>query len=63
VDLYPALAQRAFARVPALQRLDRVAAFGFYEFGTLALTSKPWLRRVFRGLAGHQITKTIKDPG
>jgi len=59
---YPARAQRAFARVPALQRLDRAAAFGFYEFGTLALTSKPWLRPAFRGLARHQITKTIKDP-
>ena len=62
LDFATALAQRVFARVPALQRLDRAAAFGFYEFGTLALTSQPRLRPAFRRLARHQITKTIKDP-
>ena len=59
---YSPRAQRAFARFPALQRLDRGATFGFFEFGTLALTSQPWLRPAFRVVARRQITKAISDP-
>ena len=59
---YSARTRRAFARFPALQRLDRAAAFNFFELATLALTSQPWLRPAFRAVARHQITKTIKDP-
>ena len=59
---YSPRTQRAFARFPALQRLDRAATFGFFEFGTLALTSQPWLRPAFRAVARHQISKAISDP-
>jgi cation diffusion facilitator CzcD-associated flavoprotein CzcO len=59
---YSARSQRLFARVPALQRLDRAAIFGFMEMGTAALTSKHWLRALFRAIAKHQITSAIDDP-
>jgi cation diffusion facilitator CzcD-associated flavoprotein CzcO len=59
---YSSRARRAFARLPALQRLDRAATFGFLELGTLAMTSVPWLRPAFQTLARHQIRKAISDP-
>jgi cation diffusion facilitator CzcD-associated flavoprotein CzcO len=56
------MAQRVFARVPALPRLDPAAAFGFFELCTLGFTSQPWLRPAFRALARRQISKAIEDP-
>ena len=59
---YSARTRRAFARLPALRRLDRAATFGFLEFCALALTTRPWLRPTFRAVARRQITKAISDP-
>jgi cation diffusion facilitator CzcD-associated flavoprotein CzcO len=59
---YGERAQRLFERFPAVQRLDRAALFAFFEVGTAALTSKPWLRPGFRAVARWQINKAIDDP-
>jgi cation diffusion facilitator CzcD-associated flavoprotein CzcO len=59
---YSPRAQRLFERVPALQRADRAAIFAFMELGTAALTSKHWLRKLFRAVARRQITSAIDDP-
>jgi cation diffusion facilitator CzcD-associated flavoprotein CzcO len=59
---YSERAQRLFERFPAIQRLDRAALFAFFEVGTAALTSKPWLRPGFRAIARWQINKAIDDP-
>jgi cation diffusion facilitator CzcD-associated flavoprotein CzcO len=59
---YSERAQRLFARVPALQRLDRAAIFAFMEVGTAALTSRPWLRKPLRAVGRRQINSAIKDP-
>jgi cation diffusion facilitator CzcD-associated flavoprotein CzcO len=59
---YSPRTQRLFERFPALQRADRAAIFAFMELGTAALTSKPWLRPVFRAVARRQITSAIDDP-
>jgi cation diffusion facilitator CzcD-associated flavoprotein CzcO len=59
---YSPRAQRLFARVPALQRLDRAAIFAFMELGALAMTRHRWLLRPFRALGKRQIAKAIDDP-
>jgi cation diffusion facilitator CzcD-associated flavoprotein CzcO len=59
---YSPRVQQLFARVPALQRLDRAAVFAFMELGAAALTKQRWLLRPFRALGRHQITKAIADP-
>ena len=59
---YGERAQRAFKRMPILQRLDREANFYYMETGALALTSQPWLRPALRAVGRWQITKAIKDP-
>jgi cation diffusion facilitator CzcD-associated flavoprotein CzcO len=59
---YSTRAQWAFAHFPALQRLDRAAIFGFLEFGTLAMTSLPWLRPICRAIGRLQIARAISDP-
>ena len=55
-------ARRLFERLPVVQRLDRAANFAFHELATLALTSRPRLRRPARALARRQIDKAIEDP-
>jgi cation diffusion facilitator CzcD-associated flavoprotein CzcO len=59
---YAPRAQQLFARVPAVQRLDRAANFAFMELGALAMTKRRWLLRPFRALAKRQIAKAIDDP-
>jgi cation diffusion facilitator CzcD-associated flavoprotein CzcO len=54
--------KRLFERFPALQRADRAANFYFHELASLAMTSKPWLRRPFRAVGRAQINRAIKDP-
>jgi cation diffusion facilitator CzcD-associated flavoprotein CzcO len=58
---YSERAQRLFARWPVLQRLDRAAIFAFMEIGAAALTSQRWMRRPFRAVARHQITRAIDN--
>ena len=59
---YSERAQRAFARFPILQRLDRAAIFAFMELGAAAMTSRRWLLAPFRAAARRQITSAIDDP-
>jgi cation diffusion facilitator CzcD-associated flavoprotein CzcO len=59
---YSLRAQRLFARLPALQRLDRMAVFAFMEAGAAAMTSQRWLLEPFRALARRQIEQSIDDP-
>src|SRR5439155_12521328 len=59
---YKERTKRLFERFPILQRLDRAANFYFHELASLAMTSKPWLRRPFRAVGRSQITRAIKDP-
>jgi cation diffusion facilitator CzcD-associated flavoprotein CzcO len=59
---YSARAQRAFARFPALQRVDRAAIFAFMELGAAAMTNRRWLLAPFRAVARRQITSAIDDP-
>jgi cation diffusion facilitator CzcD-associated flavoprotein CzcO len=54
--------KRLLARFPALQRLDRASIFAFHELGAAAMTSKPWLLRLFRAIGRRQINRAIKDP-
>jgi cation diffusion facilitator CzcD-associated flavoprotein CzcO len=59
---YSERTQRLFERFPALQRADRATVFAFMEMANAALTSKRWLRPVFRVVARRQITSAIDDP-
>jgi cation diffusion facilitator CzcD-associated flavoprotein CzcO len=59
---YKERTKRLFARVPALQRLDRAAIFAFMELGAAAMTNRPWLLVPFRAIARRQITSAIDDP-
>jgi len=59
---YPPRLQQLFARVPAIQRLDRAAVFAFMEVGAAALTKHRWLLGPFRALGRRQIDKAIADP-
>jgi cation diffusion facilitator CzcD-associated flavoprotein CzcO len=54
--------KRLFARVPAVQRLDRMAILAFYELGAAAQTSQRWMRRPFRAIGRYQINRAIEDP-
>jgi cation diffusion facilitator CzcD-associated flavoprotein CzcO len=54
--------KRLFERFPILQRADRAANFYFHELASLAMTSRPWLRRPFRAVGRAQINRAIKDP-
>jgi cation diffusion facilitator CzcD-associated flavoprotein CzcO len=60
---YSERAQRLFERFPLLQRLDRMAVFGFMELGALGMTGHPGVLRAFRAVGRNQINKAIKDPG
>jgi cation diffusion facilitator CzcD-associated flavoprotein CzcO len=60
--VYKERTKQLFERVPALQRLDRAAVFGFMEFGAAAMTNRPALLSVFRAAGRHQIKSAIKDP-
>ena len=59
---YSERAKRAFARFPALQRLDRQANFAFHNFGALAMTGRSWLLPPFRAIGRRQINGAIEDP-
>jgi cation diffusion facilitator CzcD-associated flavoprotein CzcO len=59
---YGPRARRLFARVPALQRLDRALSFYFFELATAGLTRHRWIIRPFRALARWQINSQIDDP-
>ncbi|HWW91224.1 MAG TPA: NAD(P)/FAD-dependent oxidoreductase [Solirubrobacteraceae bacterium] len=54
--------QRLFERFPLLQRLDRMATFGFMELGALGMTSRPGILRAFRAVGRAQINRAITDP-
>ena len=58
---YSERAKRLFERYPQLQRLDREAAFWFFELGSLAMTRHRWLLGPFRAVGKRQITKAIAD--
>ena len=58
---YSERAKRLFERVPALQRLDRMATFAFMDIGAAAMTSSRWLLGPFRAVARRQITAAIAD--
>jgi cation diffusion facilitator CzcD-associated flavoprotein CzcO len=58
---YGERAQRLFARIPLLQRLDRAATFAFMELATSGLTNRRWLLGAFRALGRGQISKAVKD--
>jgi cation diffusion facilitator CzcD-associated flavoprotein CzcO len=58
---YSERTRQLFERFPALQRLDRMAVFGFMELGALGMTSQSWLLGPFRALARRQITQAIED--
>jgi len=60
---YDERTQRLFDRFPLLQRLDRMAIFGFMELGALGMTSRPGILRAFRAVGRSQINRAIKDPG
>src|SRR3989440_9223137 len=55
--------KRLFERFPAVQRLDRAAAFAFIGLGAAAVTRHPWLRPPFRAGCRRQINNAIDDPG
>jgi cation diffusion facilitator CzcD-associated flavoprotein CzcO len=59
---YSERTKRLLERFPALQRLDRASIFAFHELAAAAMTSKPWLRPVFRAMCRFQINRFIKDP-
>jgi cation diffusion facilitator CzcD-associated flavoprotein CzcO len=58
---YSERAKRLFERVPALQRLDRLAIFAFMDIGAAAMTSQRWLLAPFRAAGRRQINKAITD--
>ena len=53
---------RLFERFPLLQRLERKAIIGAYEFGALAMTKRPRLLALGRAVGRMQINKAIADP-
>ncbi len=59
---YGPRARRLFRRLPALQRIDRMATFAFMEFGAAAMTGRRWLLRPFAAVGRRQIRKAIEDP-
>jgi cation diffusion facilitator CzcD-associated flavoprotein CzcO len=59
---YRERSQMLFERFPLLQRLDRMAIFGFMELGALGMTSRPGILRAFRAVGRGQINRAIKDP-
>jgi cation diffusion facilitator CzcD-associated flavoprotein CzcO len=59
---YSPRVQQLFARMPAVQRLDRAAIFAFMELGAAAMTKHRWLLGPFRALGRRQIAKAIDDP-
>jgi cation diffusion facilitator CzcD-associated flavoprotein CzcO len=59
---YSERVQRLFERFPLLQRLDRMAVFGFMELGALGMTARPGILRAFRAAGRSQIKKAIQDP-
>jgi cation diffusion facilitator CzcD-associated flavoprotein CzcO len=54
--------KRLFARLPALQRLDRKSIFAFHEFGAAALTKHRRLLAPIRAVGRWQINRAISDP-
>ncbi len=58
---YSERAKRLFERLPALQRLDRLATFAFMDIGAAAMTSQRWLLAPFRAAGRWQIKKAIND--
>lgn len=61
---YPRWAQRLFARVPALQRLDRLANFAFHDLAAYAMTRRNMaILWPFKTLGRLQIRTAIKDKG
>src|SRR5271165_524351 len=58
---YSKRARRLFERLPALQRLDRMATFAFMDIGAAAMTSQRWLLAPFRAAGRRQIETAIKD--
>ena len=59
---YSERTQRAFARFPLLQRLDRASILAFHDFATYAMTQRRAAMAPFRQLAKWQIRRAIKDP-
>jgi cation diffusion facilitator CzcD-associated flavoprotein CzcO len=59
---YSERAKRLFARLPILQKLDRLVVFAFMELATAGMTRYRWLLRPFRALAAAQIRRQIADP-
>jgi cation diffusion facilitator CzcD-associated flavoprotein CzcO len=59
---YTPRARALFKRLPALRRLDRASINAFQEFGAAAMTGKPWLLPILRGIAKRQINSAISDP-
>src|SRR5271165_6986326 len=58
---YSQRARRLFERLPALQRLDRMATFAFMDIGAAGMTSQRWLLAPFRAAGRRQIKTAIKD--
>ncbi len=58
---YSERSKRLFERLPALQRLDRLATFAFMDIGAAAMTSQRWLLAPFRAAGRWQIKKAIHD--
>lgn len=58
---YSERAQRLFERLPALQRLDRLATFALMDVGAAAMTSQRWLLAPFRAAGRWQLKKAIDD--
>ena len=54
--------RRLFARVPAVQRIDRALTFAFMETATAGMTKHRWLIRPFGAVARRQIKSQIADP-
>jgi cation diffusion facilitator CzcD-associated flavoprotein CzcO len=59
---YSERAKRAFARFPALQRLDRASVWAFHEFGAHGMTRHPSLLAPMRAVARAQIRRAVRDP-
>jgi cation diffusion facilitator CzcD-associated flavoprotein CzcO len=51
---YSERTKRLLERFPALQRLDRLSIFAFHELAAAAMTSKPWLRPLFRAMCAFR---------
>jgi cation diffusion facilitator CzcD-associated flavoprotein CzcO len=54
--------RRLFARVPAIQRVDRALTFAFMEAATAGMTRHRWALRPFAAAGRRQITSQIDDP-